>query len=89
MKIPQEFTFSSKNNGDPKIVITGCDLMDIIANSTYLIHYLHGRLKGINPQLAEDFKITLRSVIDADDSPVWEDVQDTDGATEICMAIPK
>lgn len=88
MKFPREFTFSVK--GDvPKIVITGLDLLDTIANITYLIHYVHGRFKGISPELAEGFRTMLLQVVSDPDSPCWEDVKDTPGATEICFAIPK
>lgn len=88
MKIPQEFTFSSKNNGQPNIIITGCNGMDIIANITYLIHYVYGRMKSTDPKFAEAFRGTLTTTIVRDDSPVWEDVEDTPGDTEIFFVIP-
>lgn len=89
MKIPQEFTFSSKDNGQPNIIITGCNGMDIIANITYLIHYVYGRTKSTNPEFAEAFRATLTKTIIRADSPVWEDVKDTPGATEIFFTIPR
>lgn len=89
MKIPQEFTFSVKNEGLPSIVITGLSGMEIIANITYLIHYVYGRLKVIDQKAAEAFRGTLLKTLLDDRSPVWEDVKDTPGATEIAFTIPR
>lgn len=88
MKMPEEFTFSIKG-GLPKIIITGCDLMDVVANVTYLIHYVHGRFKRMDPHLAETFRDMLIQIISNLDSPCWEDSEDIPGATEISFAVPK
>lgn len=88
MKFQKEFTFSVKNEV-PKVVITGVDLLDVVANITYLVHYIYGRFKGINPELGGAFRDMLVQVISDPDSPCWEDVKDTPGATEICFAIPR
>ena len=88
MKFPKEFTFSVKNDV-PRIVITGVDLLDVVANITYLIGYVYGKFKGINPDQAKDFREMLVQVVADPDSPCWEEVKATPGATEICFAIPK
>ena len=87
MKFPKEFTFSVKNDV-PKIVLIGVDLLDVVANITYLVHYVYGKFKGINPDLAKDFREMLVQVVADPDSPCWEAVKDTP-SLEICFAIPK
>lgn len=88
MKFPKEFTFSVKGDTH-KIVITGCDLLDTLVNVSYLIQYIHGKFKGISPELVEGFRSMLVDTVQDPDSPCWEDVQASPGATEICFVMPK
>ena len=88
MKFPMEYTFSAKE-GMPKMVVTGCDVLDIAAHITWQIHYIYGKLKETNPEAAKELREWLVQIVSDPTSPCWEDVQDTPGATEICFTVPK
>lgn len=88
MKFQKQFSFAVKND-QPNIVIAGCDVMDIVANITYLVHYIHGRFKEQDPKLAEGFRDILLQVIADPESPCWEDVKRNPNATEIFFTTPK
>ena len=85
---PQEYSFTS-HGGVPSMHITGCDVMDLAAHITWQIHYIYGRLGGISPELAAEFREMTVAVVSDPQSPCWEDVEDTPGAMEICFALPK
>ena len=71
MKFAKKFLFKAED-GMASIIITGLDLMDILAHITYLIHYIYCKFKGNNPELAKAFREMLTQTIADPTSPVWE-----------------
>ena len=88
MKIPQEFTFSVKGGRD-KIVILNCDLLDMAAHVSYLLHNLYGRMLVREPMMAETFKEIIIKSIGNPDGPCWGKEPLKPAETEIIFTTPK
>ena len=89
MKFARIFLFKAED-GKPSIIITGLDLMDVLAHITYLIHYLYYKFKGNNPELAKAFREMLTQTIVDPTSPAWEeDVDPAPGAVEAFFTLNK
>lgn len=90
MNFPKQFFYKAED-GAPSIVISGLDLMDILAHITYLIHYLYCKFRGNDPKLAEAFREMLLQVVADPASPAWEEDTDPDpaGAFEIFFTMDK
>ena len=88
MKIPQEFTFSVKGGRD-KIVILNCDLLDVAAHVSYLLHNLYGRMLVREPMMAEAFKEIIIDSIGNPDGPCWGKEPLKPAETEIIFTTPK
>lgn len=71
MKFARKFLYKAED-GAPSIIISGLDLMDILAHITYLIRYLYCKFKGNNPELAKAFREMLVQTIVDPASSVWE-----------------
>ena len=89
MKFARIFLFKAED-GKPSIIITGLDLMDVLAHITYLIRYLYCKFKGNNPELAKAFREMLTQTIVDPTSPTWEeDVDPAPGAVEAFFTLNK
>lgn len=90
MKFVRQFLYKAED-GQPNIVISGLDLMDILAHITFLIHYLYCKFRSNNPAIAKEFQEILTQVIAAPDSPVWEEDPNPgcEGAYEMYFAMDK
>lgn len=88
MNIPQEFTFSVKGGRD-KIVILNCDLFDMAAHVSYLLHNLYGRMLVREPMMAETFKEIIIKSIGNPDGPCWGKEPVKPAETEIYFTTPK
>lgn len=88
MKIPQEFTFSVKG-GQDKIVILNCDLFDMAAYISYLLHHLYSRFRKREPAMAEAFRKIITDTIANPNSPCWSKEDAKPGETEIFFTTPK
>ena len=90
MKFARKFLYKAED-GAPSIIITGLDLMDILAHITYLIHYLYCKFQGSNPELGKAFREMLTQMIIDTNSPVWEEEADPgcEGAYEMYFTMDK
>ena len=88
MNIPREFTFSVKGGRD-KIVILNCDLLDIAAHVSYLLHNLYGRMLVRDPNTAEAFKKIIIDSIGNPEGPCWGKKPLKPAETEIYFTTPK
>lgn len=69
MKFAKKFLYKAED-GTPNIVITGLDLMDILAHITYLIHYLYCKFQSRNPDVGKAFQEMMIQTISDPESPV-------------------